>query len=196
MRRAAQRVRRLGLGLVELMIAMSISVTLLAATGIALDTSIKAYQINVQQASLLQQTRVAITRMTTMIRRTKLHAPENATLSGQFATGRTVTGQSIEMFDTNNIETIYRYDSASKSVLAIVGGVPHTLIHGVDDFQVTMEPMRSADSVKTGGPWDLLKRATIFLTVRTTSQTAFGDEAPGDVSLSISGSVMPRRNAW
>src|SRR5688500_9811580 len=33
---------------------------------------------------------------------------------------------------------------------------------GVEAFTVRMEPMRSAASIRTGGRWDLLKRATIL----------------------------------
>ena len=41
---------RAGLSLVEVMIALAITAMLLTATAVALDASIKAYQINVQQA--------------------------------------------------------------------------------------------------------------------------------------------------
>ena len=42
-----------------------------------------------------------------------------------------------------------------------------------------MEPMRSAASGKINGPFDLLKRVTILITVKTTNQTSTGEEAPG-----------------
>ena len=53
--------------------------------------------------------------------------------------------------------------------------------------------MRSETSTKTGGTWDLLKRATILLTVETSTKTSFGPEDIGSMKLSLSASVMPRR---
>jgi hypothetical protein len=66
----------------------------------------------------------------------------------------------------------------------------------VTDFRVKMEPMRSATSVKTGGGWDLLKRATIYLSVRNSDRTSFAGDSTIQVSVSLSNSVMPRRNSW
>ena len=67
---------------------------------------------------------------------------------------------------------------------------------GVESFTVRMEPMRSAASIRTGGPWDLMKRATFLLTVKTTSDTAVKGEGIGHQTVTLSASVMPRRNTW
>jgi len=61
---------------------------------------------------------------------------------------------------------------------------------------MTLEPMRSSTSIRTGGVYDLLSRATILLTVRTADNTVMNSETTGDQTVTISSSVMPRRNVW
>ena len=194
--RMIRRRFRSGLGLAELMIALAISAALLTATAFALDTAIKAYRINLQQAALLQNARTAMNRILTTIRRTKLHAPDTAALRTQFAASTTVTGTAIDMFDANNNLLVFRYDTAAKCINLIANGVSHPLIHGVEDFSVTMKPMRSAASAKINGPWDLLERATMQITVRTADQNTMDVESPDSIQVTLSASVMPRRNTW
>jgi hypothetical protein len=67
---------------------------------------------------------------------------------------------------------------------------------GVEAFTIRMEPMRSTDSIKTGGAWDLMKRASIVLSVKTNNHTAVEGEGVGKQTITLSASVMPRRNAW
>jgi hypothetical protein len=47
-----------------------------------------------------------------------------------------------------------------------------------------------------GGVYDRLMRATILITVRTTGNSADVNEKVGAQSLTLSTSVMPRRNVW
>ena len=195
MSRRRRQFRR-GLGLVELMVALSISAALLTATAFALDTAVKAYRINLQQAALLQNARTAMNRILTTIRRAKLHAPDSAALRTQFAANTTVTGTGIDMFDSNNTEIDFRYDATKKVVNAVYNGIAHPLIHGVEDFSITMKPMRSAASAKINGPWDLLERATILITVKTADENTMDVESPDKVQITLSASVMPRRNTW
>jgi Tfp pilus assembly protein PilW len=193
--RARRKFRR-GLGLAELMVALSISAALLTATAFALDTAVKAYRINLQQAALLQNARTAMNRILTTIRRAKLHAPDSPALRAQFAGNTTVTGSGIDMFDSNNTEIDFRYDPAKKVVNAFFNGVPHPLIHGVEDFAITLKPMRSSVSAKINGHWDLLERATILITVKTADENTMDVESPDKVQVTLSASVMPRRNTW
>jgi type II secretory pathway component PulJ len=184
------------MGLVELMVALSISAALLTATAVALNAATDAYQINQQQAILLQSTRTTMNRMLTTIRRCQLHAPDTTAARNQFATGGTVSDTGIDMYDSNSVLTIYRYDAANQRVNLVIGGNTRPMIEGVTAFQVTMQPMRSAQSVRTGGPWDLLQRASIILTVKTNATTSAGSEGQGLQTLTMSASVMPRRNTW
>ena len=82
------------------------------------------------------------------------------------------------MYDADNRPLTYRYDVANKRLLAVTNGTTYVMAQGVEQFQVKMEPMQSAESVKTGGGWDLLRRATITLTVRTNAATALPARRP------------------
>jgi len=177
--------------------AIAITAGLLTATAFALDASIKAFHINQQQSILMQNTRLAMTRILTTVRRCKLHAPDATAKRAAFVTGKTVTDGGITMFDHNDQVATYRYDAAAKTVnLIAADGKSYPLIHGVEEFVVTLEPMRSPTAIRTGGGWDLLKRVTVQLTVKTTDQTSMANEGVGRVKLTLSGSVMPRRNTW
>src|SRR5688572_10726187 len=101
--------RRAGIALFECLLAIAISAGLLTATAYALDASIKAFHINQQQSILMQNTRLAMSRMLTTVRRCKLHAPDDTAGRSDFAAGRTVTGSGITMFDLNDQQATYRY---------------------------------------------------------------------------------------
>ncbi|MGE5609834.1 MAG: PilW family protein [Bacillota bacterium] len=180
---------RQGVGLVELMISLVISAGLLTATAVALDASTRAYAINQEQASLLQQARVAMNRIVTSIRTTKAHQPGDSAVATSFANGNTVVGGSIAMLDGSGAELVYRYDAGSKRVLLTIGSESHVLAQGVDEFSVRMEPMRSSGSI-------LLRRASIVMTIRTTSQTALAGESTRQQTVTLSAAVSPRRNTW
>ena len=64
-------------------------------------------------------------RILSTIRRSKLHAPDDPTLRSQFATGKTVTGTAVAMFDVNGVATYFRYDATNK-VLNLVTEQPPT----------------------------------------------------------------------
>ncbi len=66
-RRPARRVRR-GFNLVELLMALTISATLLTATMVALDASFMAYQNTTEVASTHTISRLAMHRILTLIR--------------------------------------------------------------------------------------------------------------------------------
>jgi Tfp pilus assembly protein PilE len=187
---------RHGLVLVELMIALSISAALLVATAWAVDASIRAYQINQEQSSLIQRARVALYHITTSIRTTDAHVPDNAGARSDFTSGLVVTDSGITMYDLNNQVLTYRFDVVNQRLLAITGGQTYTMAEGVTQFTVKMEPMRSDESVRTGGSWDLLRRATITLSVRTNSKTSVAGDSTGHQVITLSASTMPRQNAW
>jgi prepilin-type N-terminal cleavage/methylation domain-containing protein len=192
--RNPRRPRR-GLGLVELMISMSIVASLLTATAAAVNAAFRAYEVNQEQAALLSKARVALAFISTSIRGTQLHAPDTAALRTQFAGGQTVTDTGLDMYDdADNLVRIY-YDTINKKLMVTNPRGTFTMARGVEAFNLTLEPMRSATSIKTGGSWDLLKRATITITVRTATSTGPG-ESTGQQTLTLSGSVMPRKNAW
>jgi prepilin-type N-terminal cleavage/methylation domain-containing protein len=188
--------RKSGLSLVEVLIAVAISAFLLTAVAFALDMSFKSYRINQEQASLIQRARVASYRVLAAIRQTDAHAPYTTSLLGNFAIGQTVTDTGIQMFDAGGALVVYRYDAANQRLIARTGGVDRTLLEGVTQFSVTLEPMRSATSIRTGGAHDMLGRATVLLSVRTNDATSKGSETTGNQTVTISSSAVPRRNVW
>jgi prepilin-type N-terminal cleavage/methylation domain-containing protein len=185
-----------GLGLIELLIALAISAALLTATAVALNASTSAYAINQEQSLLMQQARVALNRMVSTIRTNKDHAPEDANLAAQFASGATVLASSIAMLDDQGNDIIFRYVSNDKRLYAIINGQQHVLCRGVLACSFRMEPMRSASAIKTGGGYDLLRRASITLNIQTVAETAQPDETTGQQVLTFSVGVAPRRNSW
>ena len=187
---------RRGLGLVEMLISLSIAAALLTATAVALDGSCIAYRVNEEQSSLIQRTRLTLNRITTSIRTTTLHAPHTPALATSFAGGFIVTDTGLDMLDATGTQITFRYDAPNLRVLAIAGAVQHVLAEGVTSFQLTLEPMHSAESVRTGSPCDLLRRATILMSIQTAADTARSSETTGKQIITLSASVMPRRNTW
>jgi len=195
-RRTARAIRRTGVGLVELLIALAISASILSAVAFAMDSSFKAYAINQQQAQLAQRTRVVLNRLLTTVRQAREHQPMTPTLVTQFSTGRRVTDTGIELFTQQGQQIAYRLDPDQEKLIMDVGGNERVLLDGVTRFDVTFEPMRSAVSVKTGGSYDLLMRATFVITAKSTTGTTGVGEGQGAATFTLSSSVMPRRNVW
>lgn len=191
----SRRTRR-GVGLVELLIALSISAALLTAVGAATHASFKAYAINAEQASLMQNARLATNRIVTYIRRYKEHQPLTAAKITNFSTGQIVTDTGISMLNDDGAQIDFSYDAVNKRVLVKEGGKTHVLLHGVTAFQVTLEPMKSSASIKAGGSFDLLRRASVLVSVKTSGNSADMNESTDSQTVTLSASIMPRRNAW
>ena len=194
--KSAFRNRSRGVGLVELLIALTISASILGAVAVAMDASFKAYAINQQQAQLGQRARVVMHRLLTTVRQAREHQPVTASLVAQFSIGRNVTDTGLSLFTTEGTEISYFLDTDTNKLMMTVGGNDRVLLYGVTRFDVTFEPMRSASSIKTGGNYDLLKRATFVVTVASTDATTSIGEEQGAANFTLSSSVMPRRNVW
>ncbi len=191
-----QRARH-GLGLAELLISLTISAALLTAVAFAIDAAFQSYKVNQEESSLTERARLALYRMLSNIRTTQAHQPYTPAAVTSFATGQIVTDRGITMYDDTNTQTTYLFDSPSQQLRVIRAGVTHVLLNGVTNFTVKMEPMKSAESVKTGSQtYDLLMRATILLTLDTNSSTSKSSETTGKQTVTLSSSVMPRRNIW
>jgi prepilin-type N-terminal cleavage/methylation domain-containing protein len=187
---------RHGVSLVELLIALSISAALLTATGVAVDSAFKSYSINQERSSMQQRARLAVYRIQTYVRTCKEHAPITSTKVAQFATGTIVTDTGIAMFTNAGNELTFEIDPVKKQLLMLDGVTKHVLLEGVDLFTVKMEPLKSAAALKTGGNYDLLKRASIVLTLHPTDDGADTNTDGQSQTITLSASVMPRRNSW
>lgn len=182
-----------GVGLVELLVALAIAASLLTAVAVAVEASNKAYRINQEHSALMQRARLTINRIAASVRTAREHQPRNSSARADFVAGRICSDTAIELFDPHDREIAFRKDG--DTLYMEVDGVSRKLAAGVETFEVTFESMRSARALRTGAGRDLLRRATILLTLKSTAQTAFAGEGSGQ-TITLSVSVMPRRNAW
>jgi len=192
----ALQLSRRGVGLIELLLALAISALLLTATAVAVDASFKAYANNQEESSLLQQSRMALNRVVTSIRTSDTHAPIDPAQLVDFKAGLLATDNGIAMIQEDGTDIVYRHDAANKQLIAEAKGKKYVVARGVEAFTVTMEPMRSQEALRIGGSYDLLRRANILITLRTTAQTAQSSETTGKHPVTLSVSVTPRRNSW
>ena len=185
------------MGLVELMIALSITAAVLTAVGAGVNASFKAYSINQEQTRLTSAARIALHRITSQIRTTVAHQPVTPARVTDFGNGLVTTDAGIALFTEDDHEILFSYDAPSKQIRAVdaVGNV-RILLRGVQAFAVKFEPMQSRTSKKTGGIYDQLFRATITLTVATDGNSPDLDESVAAQTVTLSASVVPRRNLW
>jgi hypothetical protein len=190
-------VARRGLGVVELLIALAISATVLAAVALAVDATFRAYSINQEQSDLMQRARLAMYRIVTTIRVTSAHQPLGNAALADFKAGLVVSDTGIAMLDPNDKPISYSFDAAAGTLVQTdPAGTKYVLLRGVKKFEIKMEPMRSALSVRTGGSYDRLMRATILVTIRTSGNSTDVNEKVASQEVTLSTSVMPRRNVW
>ena len=178
-------VRRRGVGLPDMLMALMISSMLLVAAGAAMNASIKAHQITGRRADLNQAARTTLHRVLSGIRTSAEHAPIEAGDVDDFAGGATATVGHFGMYDAAGRAIVFRHDPAAGVLHMSRDGQEHVLLRGVTTFEVTMEPMRSRVSRRTGGGFDLLRRAGVLLTLDRDGER-----------VTLSGSVVPRRNFW
>jgi prepilin-type N-terminal cleavage/methylation domain-containing protein len=188
--------RTRGLGLIELLVSLAISAALLTATAVALDASFKAYGANQEQATLSQRARITLNRILTYIRICDAHQPHASAARANFVTGAIVTDTGIDMLKDDGTAISFVYDSTAQQLSFTQGASTAVLLNGVTSFSIQMEPMKSADNARSGGNYDLLMRATVLITLRTTADTTGKGEGVGQQTLTLSSSVMPRRNVW
>ena len=195
-RHSDARARHRGLGLVELLVSLAISAALLTATAVALDASFKAYGANQEQATLTQRARLSLNRILTYIRTCETHQPHNATPRASFVAGAIVTDTGIDMLKDDGTAISFIYDSTNQQLQFKQGTTTAIMLNGVTSFSIKMEPMKSATNARSGGNYDLLMRATVLITLKTNAAVTGTGEDVGKQSLTISSSVMPRRNVW
>jgi hypothetical protein len=188
---------RRAVAVIELLIALAIGSMVLVAVAYCVDASFKAYSINQEQSDLMQRSRLAMHRILTAIRTTDAHAPVDPVAKLSFDNGLVVTDKAIEMIDVNNRHVGFEYDPTNQTLIATdKSGTEYVLLRGVEKFEIKFEPMKTQQSLRTGGPYDRLLRATVILTVRTTGNAVDVDETVGAQRVTLSSSAVPRRNVW
>ncbi len=165
--------------------ALAVSAMLLAATAAAVDASIRAHEITGRRTDLNQAARVTLHRVVSGIRTGREHAPLDGPGESTFLAGGTATSGHFGLFDEAGSLIAFRHDPATRRLMMGRDAQEFVLLEGVTNFAVTAEPMQSSGSRRIGGDFDLLRRASILLTVERDGQ-----------SLTLSGSVVPRKNFW
>ena len=197
--RAGRRSRgpRAGMAVIELLIALSIGSMVLVAVAYCVDSAFRAYSINQEQSDLMQRSRLAMHRILTAIRTTDAHIPVDAAAKSAFEDGIVVSDKAIDMIDINNRHVGFEFDPANGTLIATdKSGMEYVLLRGVENFEVKFEPMKTQQSLRAGGNYDRLLRATIRLTVRTSGNAVDVDETVGAQRVTLSSSAVPRRNVW
>lgn len=196
-RRGATRAAgRRAMAVVELLIALAISGMILVAVAYCVDSAFRAYSINQEQSDLMQRSRLAMHRILTAIRTTDAHVPVDDATRALFERGALVTDRGIEMYDMANRKIAFEFVKANGTLVATDrSGTEYVLVRGVENFEVTLEPMKTKEALKTG-VYDRLYRASVRLTVRTHGNSIDVDESVGAQRVTLSSSAVPRRNVW
>lgn len=127
-RSEARRPVRRGFSLVEMLIALAISATLLTATLYALQASFFAYQVTADQASTHAVGRLVVHRMMAMIRAGQDFRPFPGDIRDRF-----VSSDYIEFYhpDTGEVVTISLDRNTGQLLYSIDGGYGTVLLEGV-----------------------------------------------------------------
>ena len=186
-----------GMAVVELLIALAIGALVLVAVAVCVDASFRAYSINQEQSDLMQRSRLAMHRILTEIRTLPTHAPVDPAAEAAYDAGIVVTDKGIKMMDAKLRESSFEFDPANGILSAKDRkGNEYVLLRGVERFEVKFEPMKSQKSLRSGGPYDRLMRATVLLTVRTSGNAVDVDETVGAQRVTLTSSACPRMNVW
>jgi hypothetical protein len=210
--------RRRGVGLAELLIAMSIAAALLTAVAAATHAGFRSYEANVVASDTTQRARLVADRALTLLRSTDDYldasgydhdpGPLSSAPRADFEKGLIVsdTGfivfEPIESIDPDDGSTVWtyrqvewRFDSDAGQLLQTIdGGTERVLLRDVRGFRVTFQPMRSRNNQRLGvATFDQLRRASMVLTVGLPAPS--GNVAAGSSdTFTLSGSASPRRN--
>lgn len=193
-RRAPRGVRRpaRGFTLVEILIAVAIMSALLMATAMAISSSVGAFEANQAATEVLQRSRLAVTRIADEVRTGTGHLPLTPGKQTSFSAGTTVSDTGLSFVDTAGRLVTYAFQPADGTVtMKVDARAPSVLVRGVDAFTVRMVPSRSPESIKTGGLYDELGRATVTITLHPTT-----DELESHAGLTLTQSVTPRARLW
>lgn len=189
--RQVGRVRR-GFNLVELLMALSISATLLTATMVALDASFVAYQRTTEQASTQTIGRLTMHRLLTLIRSGEDFGPFPLDPLDRIVSSNFIDIRLVEGGDVVTIE----WREGDEALYYLEGGNEHLLLEGV----------LAATDPDTGDPiapftleyerGRILHRATIDLSLRPDDNMDVQLDGDWETVLRLVASAQPRRTTF
>jgi prepilin-type N-terminal cleavage/methylation domain-containing protein len=180
-----------GLTLVELLIALAITATLLVAMLMALRAAFRGYQASVEQSSTQMTGRVVAQRILGLVRTGAAFGPLPDDPRDRF-----VQGDSLAItLDTGETVTL-RLDRAAETLFVRAGlGDERTLLSGVRGPVDDEGAARGAFTLEFEKGTSLL-RASFDLTVESDSETQLTLEGDEVTPLRIVGTASPRRSPW
>jgi prepilin-type N-terminal cleavage/methylation domain-containing protein len=189
-RRTRGRARR-GLTLIELLIALAITATLLAAMLMALQAAFRGYRASVEQSSTQMTGRVVAQRILGLVRTGAAFGPLPADPRDRF-----VQGDSLAItLDTGETLTL-RLDRAGETLFIRAGsGDERTLLSGVRGPVDDEGAARGAFMLELEKGTSLV-RASFDLTVDSDFETQMMLEGDEVTPLRIVGTASPRRSPW
>lgn len=179
----APRTRRHGVSLIEVLLALTISATLLAAVAIAVNACFESFRVNQERGIVLNRARSVMLNLVQRMRMTEYLQPRTpgqltafqnyslATTAGVTDNGIQILASDVANDGTSGTRALtdiaYYHDTAdnNKRLQIIVNGKTWTLLDGVTDFRITFHPKRSSDAFAAGGGCDVVDYATITMTV-------------------------------
>ena len=189
--RTPPRPRRRGFNLIEVLIALAITATLLTATLAALDASFRAYQATTEEVSTQSIGRIVMHRMLTLIRTGTDFGPfpedpRVTTIQSDFIQFRTQNEEVVTIsWDRNRKQLLYELEGQA-AVELLDGVVGTTDAQGVLQSPFTL-------SYENGRQ---LYRATIDLTVEPNEVIQLDIEGDRARTIRLVGSAMPRLEAF
>lgn len=200
----ARRRRRPGMTVIELLVALMICSTMLTALVSAIRATVTTVSSNESYARTTIKGRNVLVRMIGQIRTADAHVPYTTSGAAYLAyvqNGQPMSDVGIHFADAgadgpdaaNTVEFYYWWDQTKQQVLVqkSVGGAvvaSGIMLDGVSNFQVTLWPGKSNAMNAT---YDVMLRATFMIQYRDTDPA---NKAPQ--TLTLSGSVVPRKNGW
>ena len=189
--RTPPRPRRRGFNLIEVLIALAITATLLTATLAALDASFRAYQATTEEVSTQSIGRIVMHRMLTLIRTGTDFGPfpedpRVTTIQSDFIQFRTQNEEVMTIsWDRNRKQLLYELEGQA-AVELLDGVVGTTDAQGILQSPFTL-------SYENGRQ---LYRATIDLTVEPNEVIQLDIEGDRARTIRLVGSAMPRIEAF
>lgn len=184
--------RARGFSLVEVLIALAITSTLLTATLVALDASVRAYQSTIEEVSSNSIGRLVLNRLLTMIRTGTEFGPyptdpRVSTIQSDSIEFRTQSGQIVRvLWDRSEERLTYSVD----------GGTPVELLDGVVGTQDELGNLLAPFTLVYTDSRQLY-RASIDLTIEPDDIIDLGLEGDRENNqLRLIGSAMPRVAAF
>lgn len=191
--RHPRSLRRRGLSLIEMLVALAISAMLLTATAVAIDTSFTAYAIAAESASTQTSTRMVVNRLLTLVRTSTAHGPMLAdSAAGVTVSNDIVTSPYLELQEADGDFITISWDSVTQEMSLThdpgTGTITtQPILGGVTDCEFTL--LRRRDN---SGTW-VLERASIDFTVEADDDASLDIEVANIPEVRVIASTKPRR---